>query len=257
MHLQPQGQDRSPPRPFSPTTRSHVSVNPKWQDHSPPAPPPCNRRESSGESSSYSSPRSLHFEWRIAPARLKIHRRPDGSDWRIGYGGFGAVYLGLLDGVHEVAVKVMITHTGAPPSPAQQQQFEAEIAIMRAARHRNVVAFVGAHMAQVSDQSLLCIPGLANIQHTLMMVCMIRLISCRRVMAIWIMTCIIHHRWGIHCPVKSHFYPSFEQCGGLILTQQSFRCCVVACETNDSSSRWPLKRACKLFRAQAMKERST
>ena len=33
----------------------------------------------------------LQFDWRIPPSRLKICRYPDGSDWKLGSGGFGTV----------------------------------------------------------------------------------------------------------------------------------------------------------------------
>ena len=31
------------------------------------------------------------FEWRIHPEQLKIAKRPDGRDWKLGAGGFGTV----------------------------------------------------------------------------------------------------------------------------------------------------------------------
>ena len=61
------------------------------------------------------------------------------------------MYLALLDDVQEVAVKVLKMEAGASPSKSQLRQFEAEIAIMRAARFRNVVSFIGAHLGQVGD----------------------------------------------------------------------------------------------------------
>ena len=59
------------------------------------------------------------------------------------------MYLAVLDEIQIVAVKVVTAEADAAPTPAQLQQFETEIAIMRAARHQNVVNFIGAHLDQV------------------------------------------------------------------------------------------------------------
>ena len=35
-------------------------------------------------------------------------KRPDGSDWLLGSGGFGKVYKALRNGVQHVAVKIIV-----------------------------------------------------------------------------------------------------------------------------------------------------
>ena len=112
---------------------------------------PLNPRRSSDAA----PPRSLHFDWRIEPSRLKVHTRPDGSDWKLGAGGYASVYLAILDDVEEVAVKVMATDAGREPTQEQLQQFEVEVNIMRAARHRNIARFIGAQISKVHRLSLL------------------------------------------------------------------------------------------------------
>jgi len=42
---------------------------------------------------------------RLYFAELEIAKRPDGSDWELGSGGFGKVYKALRHGVQPVAVK--------------------------------------------------------------------------------------------------------------------------------------------------------
>lgn len=72
------------------------------------------------------------FEWRINPEQLAICKRPDGSDWRLGAGGFGTVYKAVKDDVHDVAMKVFKNDDGASIS-AQTHKFQNEIAIMKGA----------------------------------------------------------------------------------------------------------------------------
>ncbi len=50
------------------------------------------------------------------PAEIEILKRPDGSEWEVGRGGFGVVYKGLRNGVQVVAVKVL--SVSAEPSQA-------------------------------------------------------------------------------------------------------------------------------------------
>lgn len=42
-------------------------------------------------------------------AEIQILKRPDGSEWRLGAGGFGTVYKAMRNGVQPVAVKVLGT----------------------------------------------------------------------------------------------------------------------------------------------------
>lgn len=44
---------------------------------------------------------------RVATAEIEIMRRPDGSEWQLGAGGYGKVYKALRNGVQPVAVKVL------------------------------------------------------------------------------------------------------------------------------------------------------
>lgn len=34
---------------------------------------------------------AAHFDWRIEPQRLEVCKRPDGSYWKLGGGGYGEV----------------------------------------------------------------------------------------------------------------------------------------------------------------------
>jgi hypothetical protein len=43
------------------------------------------------------------------PAEIQILKRPDGSDWQLGSGGFGTVYKAMFNGVQPVAVKALGT----------------------------------------------------------------------------------------------------------------------------------------------------
>lgn len=63
-------------------------------------------------------------------------------------GGSGSVFLGLLHGTTDVAIKVICS-----PSPAQHQSFIKEIMILKACRHPNIVSFLGASIQ--AQQSLL------------------------------------------------------------------------------------------------------
>lgn len=47
------------------------------------------------------------------------------------------VYLAILDGIQSVAVKMLGGRQGHEVDSTQMQRFEAELAIMRSARHRN------------------------------------------------------------------------------------------------------------------------
>ncbi|KAL4437438.1 hypothetical protein ABPG75_004577 [Micractinium tetrahymenae] len=84
-------------------------------------------------------------DWEIRPDELEVVKRPDGSDWLLGSGGFGKVYKGLRHGVQPVAVKIIPTR-GDPTSAAALNEARREIAILRACRDVNIVQFVGAHL---------------------------------------------------------------------------------------------------------------
>lgn len=58
-------------------------------------------------------------------------RRPDGSPWLLGSGGFGAVYKALHHGVQPVAVKVV-------NGLMSEADFEREVALLRACHSVNM-----------------------------------------------------------------------------------------------------------------------
>jgi len=63
-------------------------------------------------------------------------------------GGAGSVYLGLLHGTTDVAIKVV-----SSPTLAQQKNFIKEIMILKACRHPNIISFLGASIQ--AQQTLL------------------------------------------------------------------------------------------------------
>ncbi|PRW39362.1 serine threonine- kinase [Chlorella sorokiniana] len=81
-------------------------------------------------------------DWQITPEEIEICKRPDGSDWELGTGGFGKVYKALRHGAQPVAVKVLAAVGDRYQS--QEEAFVREIALLRACRDPNVVAFLGA-----------------------------------------------------------------------------------------------------------------
>ncbi|CAN6217383.1 unnamed protein product [Urochloa humidicola] len=99
----------------------------------------CRRARDSGQSQELgrgiTAPRSYHYrEVAVATGNFA-------ESWRIGRGGFGAVYRGFLSdaGGRGVAVKVL-----SPESTEQgRREFEAEVRIIGRLRHRNLVQLLG------------------------------------------------------------------------------------------------------------------
>ncbi|KAK9812352.1 hypothetical protein WJX73_004586 [Symbiochloris irregularis] len=106
------------------------------------------RRLQSGVSGSQASSATqlemsmLQLDWRVEPYRIKISTRPNGRHWHLGSGGFGTVYKGVMDGVNDVAIKLMKPETLS--SGSSIQKFIAEIDVLRACRDQHIVAFAGA-----------------------------------------------------------------------------------------------------------------
>ncbi|EFN54023.1 hypothetical protein CHLNCDRAFT_136066 [Chlorella variabilis] len=92
-------------------------------------------------------------DWLITPSEIQIAKRPDGSDWELGSGGFGKarlaaaerVYKALRHSAQPVAVKVLAAVAEATRYQSQED-FKREIAILRACRDPNIVAFLGASL---------------------------------------------------------------------------------------------------------------
>eukprot|EP00891_Asterochloris_glomerata_P007989 jgi/Astpho2/7989/Aster-x1474 len=77
---------------------------------------------------------------RLEANDLEICRRPDGSRWLLGTGGFGQVFKALKGGVSEVAVKEM-----SCIDVSQMHAFEKEVALLQSLTFdRNIVQFYGA-----------------------------------------------------------------------------------------------------------------
>lgn len=79
------------------------------------------------------------YSWELQPEDVQICQRPDGSKWYLGRGGFGEVLKGLIDGVDEVAVKLI-----KMSSPIAVEQFKQEINTISMLRHRHILQFYGA-----------------------------------------------------------------------------------------------------------------
>lgn len=62
------------------------------------------------------------------------------------------VYLAVLDEMQPVALKVLKGGPEAAISPSELRQFEAEMALLRAARHRNIVTFFGGLARQSGER---------------------------------------------------------------------------------------------------------
>ncbi|KAK9811719.1 hypothetical protein WJX72_008958 [[Myrmecia] bisecta] len=84
--------------------------------------------------------KGLPENYKIESSQLQIYRHPGtGMLVRLGVGGQGEVYKGLLNGVDDVAVKVM-----SSDSLDRQARFLREIAVTANLRNKNVVPFFGA-----------------------------------------------------------------------------------------------------------------
>ena len=68
-------------------------------------------------------------------------KRPDGSLWQLGSGGFGTVYKAMRNGVQPVAVKALGSVHGEPTKPMTDSDFAHEITILRACRDSNILQF--------------------------------------------------------------------------------------------------------------------
>ncbi|XP_011409752.1 PREDICTED: probable serine/threonine-protein kinase drkB [Amphimedon queenslandica] len=104
-----------------------------------PSPSPLYPRLPSKSSSH--NPSSTHYDWELLPTDVRICQRPDGSQWKLGKGGFGEVFKGLKDGIDEVAVKVI--HL---VNPSSIDQFKSEIDLISKLRHKHILQFYGACM---------------------------------------------------------------------------------------------------------------
>mmetsp|Transcript_89217 Transcript_89217/g.257250 ORF Transcript_89217/g.257250 Transcript_89217/m.257250 type:complete len:295 (+) Transcript_89217:47-931(+) len=74
-------------------------------------------------------------QWEVDPSRLELHEQ-------VGSGCTAEVFRGLLDGVHEVAVK-QIDWDKSRLGAKEQVAFDREVAIMPMVRHDHLVSFVG------------------------------------------------------------------------------------------------------------------
>ncbi len=93
----------------------------------------------------------LADDWSILPEEVEVCRRPDGTWWQLGTGGFGTVYRGLYHGIHPVAIKI-IHHI---EEDRHKDSFIREASLLKALRHRNVVQFLGASLDGPQGTALL------------------------------------------------------------------------------------------------------
>lgn len=79
------------------------------------------------------------YSWELQPEDVQICQRLDGTKWYLGRGGFGEVLKGVINGVDEVAVKLIKIS-----SPVAVEQFKHEIDTISMLRHRHILQFYGA-----------------------------------------------------------------------------------------------------------------
>eukprot|EP00884_Botryococcus_braunii_P004379 jgi/Botrbrau1/13942/Bobra.0193s0008.2 len=72
----------------------------------------------------------------IPPHAISIARRPDGTPLVLGNGTFGQVVMGILDGVHEVALKIS-------KSLACKDAIMNEMSLLKSCQSSNIVQFLG------------------------------------------------------------------------------------------------------------------
>lgn len=99
---------------------------------------------------SYDAEGKVHG-WEIAPDCLQVDKDQDKKPIVLGRGGFGIVYLGTLNGVQKVAIKVV-----RDPGSEYTDAFIREISILqRVSRDRNIVQFTG--IATTAEDSLMIV----------------------------------------------------------------------------------------------------
>ena len=86
-------------------------------------------------------PDNKTYDWELDASDVDLCKKPDGSLWRLGTGGFGDVFKGTRDGIDQVAVKVIRLHSC---SPSVVTQFKMEIDLISKLRHRHILQFYGA-----------------------------------------------------------------------------------------------------------------
>jgi serine/threonine protein kinase len=90
-------------------------------------------------------------DWSILPEEVEVCRRPDGTWWQLGTGGYGTVYKGLYHGIHPVAIKI-IHHI---EEDRHKDSFIREASLLKALRHKNVVQVLGASLDGPQGTALL------------------------------------------------------------------------------------------------------
>ena len=83
---------------------------------------------------------------------LEICRRPDGSLWLLGAGGFGRVYKALRFGCTPVAVKVLQTSCHA--NSRELESFRLEARLLSNLQHPHIVSLLAACMGARCELAL-------------------------------------------------------------------------------------------------------